>query len=228
MRTQRKLNIATIILSLIAGGLLYVKTTDYYQLSNIWVDHPDTYLKNYILILWILVGALILSDLIWFYLRSKDLDVKTWLNFGFLLVILGGCVFQFTQTPNYKSYYETPFSVSATSVEKQVNSKSYNPYKDFPIYFYRKTDSSYKSVHNLIRQFSLKKEYDFASIDMATLEKKLGKNRDNVVIKNAKITSNSAIFFKYYNNKSDARRITFNNLQNTKNLETALNFIDNN
>ncbi|AYM01828.1 hypothetical protein D8911_02040 [Levilactobacillus brevis] len=44
MRTQQKLNIATIILSLIAGGLLYVKITDYYQLSNIWVDQPDTYL----------------------------------------------------------------------------------------------------------------------------------------------------------------------------------------
>jgi len=225
MKVQRRLNIATVILSIIAGGLLYIRITDYYQLSNVWVDLPDASLKNYILRLWILVGTLILSDLVWFYLRSKDLDFKTWSGFGFLIVVLLGCILQFTQTPNYKSYHETPYAISATTVEKQINVKSFDPYKNFPIYFYRKTDSAYKSVRHQIRQFSLGQQNDIPSIDLSTLEKKLGKKRYTVVLKNAKINSNSAFFMKYYDDNGDARRITFNNLQDSKNLNKAFKFM---
>lgn len=227
MNTQRKLNIATVTLSVIAGILLYIKITDYYQLSKMWVDHPDAHLKNYILILWILVIILSLSDLVWFYFRTKELNFKAWLNFSILVLTLGGCIFQFTQSPNYKSYHVTPYPISAITVEKQVNSKSYNPYKDFPIYFYRRTDSSYKRVHHLVRQYSLEQSNDLPSIDMATLERKLGKKRYDLVIKNAKITSNNAFFVKYTDGNTNSRRITFNNLQKLGTLNKALQFIDN-
>ncbi|MFC6261327.1 hypothetical protein [Levilactobacillus fujinensis] len=227
MNTQRKLNIATVSFSLIAGILLSIKITDYYQLSKMWVDHPDAHLKNYILILWILVIILILNDLVWFYFRTKELNFKTWLNFSILVVTLSGYIFQFTQSPNYKSYHVTPYPISAVTVEKQVNSKSYNPYKDFPIYFYRKTDHSYKDVNHLIRLYSLEQSNDLPSINMATLEKELGKKRYDVVIKNAKINANNAFFVKYTDSNANSRRITFNNLQKSGNLNKALKFIDN-
>lgn len=227
MKAQKRLNLATILFSIIAGGLLYIRITDYYQLSNLWVDHSDGHLKNYILSLWILVGALVLSDLVWFYLRPRDLSAKTWGGFVFLLVVVSGCVFQFTQAPDYKSYHETPYSISATTVERRVNAKSYDPYKDFPIYFYTKDDPDYKKVHNLIRQYSLEQRNDIPSIDLNTLEQKLGKKRYRIVLKNAKIHSRSAIFLKYYNDEGDKRRITFNHLQNSDNLAKALKFINN-
>lgn len=228
MRVQHNLNIVTVVLSLVTGFLLYIKIVDYYQLSNLWVDHPDARLKNYILLLWILVAVLILSVVMWFYFREKDLSFKTWIGFGILLAALGGSIFQFTHSPNYTSYYVTPFPIGAKVVEKAVNSKAYNPSKDAPIYFYRKSDNSYPKVRKLIRQYSLTEKNDFPCIDLATLKSKLGKKRYDTVIKNAKVNSNNAIFLKYYNSNDDVRRITFNNLQKSNNLNKALNFIDNN
>lgn len=65
---------------------------------------------------------------------------------------------------------------------------------------------------------------------METLEKKLGKKRYNKVIKNANIKSNNALFFKYLDDDDDLRssRVTFNDLQKSKNLQKALSFIDKN
>ncbi|WP_054699258.1 DUF4131 domain-containing protein [Secundilactobacillus odoratitofui] len=177
MKTQRKFDIITVVLSLVTGLLLYIKIVDYYQLSNLWVNHSDARLHHFILMLWLLVAGLILSILLWFYFRSKDAGTKPWIGFGILLVTLFGSFYQYTHAPNYQSYHETPYPISATAVEKRVNSKSYDLYNDGPIYFYRKNDHSYPKVRKLIRQYSLAQQNDLDCIDMATLKKSLGQKK---------------------------------------------------
>ncbi|MBU7560297.1 hypothetical protein, partial [Levilactobacillus brevis] len=71
MKIQRKINISMIVLSLLSVFLLYVRITDYYQLTNKWVEHYDDHLKNYILVLWILAAILILVDVVLVYLWQK-------------------------------------------------------------------------------------------------------------------------------------------------------------
>ncbi|MBU7566879.1 hypothetical protein LL936_11730 [Levilactobacillus brevis] len=227
MKIQRKINISMIVLSLLSVFLLYVRITDYYQLTNKWVEHYDDHLKNYILVLWILAAILILVDVVLVYLWQKDISKGIWFGYGSLVLVFVGCLFQFNQAPNYKSYHITPYPISAMAVEKEVNSKNYK-LSEQPIYFYRKTDSSYSKVRGQIRAYSLTQENDLPCIDMETLERELGKKRYNKVIKNADVKSNNALFFKYLNDDARSSRVTFNNLQKTTNLQEALRFIDKN
>lgn len=145
MKIQRRINVFMMVLSLLSAFLLYVRITDYYQLTNKWVEHYDNYLRNYILVLWILALLLILADVGLVYLWRKDIDKGMWLGYGSLVLVSVGCLFQFNQTPNYKSYHITPYPISATAVEKEVNSKKYRLIEQ-PIYFYRKTDAAYPKV----------------------------------------------------------------------------------
>lgn len=228
MKYQRLLNVVCTILILITLSLLYAKITGYYQLYNMWVEHTDDRLRNYILVLWILAIALILSSLCLLHLHNKDLSYKTWLAFGILLITFSGSVFQVTQTPNFQSYHITPYAISATTVEKHVNKKKYNINNDSPIYFYRKSDATHKKVMLQIRHYSLKARNDLPCIDLATLRKSIGKRRYEIVLKNANIKSNNALFIKYYDEKANDNRITFNNLQDPFKLKNALNFIEKN
>ncbi|WP_260157874.1 hypothetical protein [Levilactobacillus brevis] len=225
MRTQEKVTILMAVVSFITGVLLYVRITDYYQAADLWVEHFDSYLKTYIWVLWLLVGLLVLVDAVFLYLRYKEWDIGIWLGLGSVLIIFALGLVQFIRVPNYRDYHVTPYLISATAVEKQINQKTFT-FDDRPIYFCRKTDPFYLQVKRKIRQYSLEQRNDIAYIDMKKMRRVLGEKRYLIVIRRAKVKSNNAIVYTYKGSQGHSKIVTFNNIQEPHRLKSALNFID--
>lgn len=215
------------ILSIISIFLLYVRITSYYQITPNIVDFFDSRLKNYILVLWLLLVLLVALNLLFFLFQRKGFTKIVLVTFFTIIVTFIGCVIQFSRVPNYESYHITPFTMKPTEVEQQINAKAYK-LDDFPIYFYDKKSSNYRAVRRKISNYSLRNTNDFGCINVADLKQKLGVKRYNHILRKSNVHSSNALVITFLDSEGHSRIITFNNLQRKKTFRRAVKFLENN
>jgi len=226
VRKQAVVNFIERAVGVILLILLYMRITNYYQLTRRRVTTYSMGLHFYIVSLWILSVLVVAIMVLFFFYGNRSYSAKHIMLAGALLIVGLGVVFQFINQPDYTKNHVTPIPISATKAVQEIQKKRYSSY-DTEIYFYNSDSKHYPKVRKEIRRYSLSAQEDFYSIDLKNIRTKLGSKKYLAFIKKTGIKSQNVMVITYREDGHNKIK-TFNKLENRHALLQFVNYISDN